>query len=125
MGMSVDQSGRDDHTMGIDHLLGRAMLRLADVDDPVALDGYVADERRLVLASVDRAARDQRVDLTCCRCSRFCCKARCSKIGHGEANAKRQQRASEEAGAGGTGYGQGHLQGKKVARLSGRFVVAG
>ena len=61
----IDEPGADDLAGRVDHALGAGVARQApDLDDPVALDRDVAEERRAARAVRDPAVPDQDVETT-------------------------------------------------------------
>ena len=62
MSMNVDEAGRDNHAPRVDNSLCRGCAGVrADIDDLVAADRNIADERRLIATCVDRPAADDEI----------------------------------------------------------------
>ncbi len=61
MGVRIDEAGGDDHALGVDHAPGAELRHRADIDDPIAAQGDIADIGLAVAAVIDGAALDQHV----------------------------------------------------------------
>ncbi len=59
MRMRIDEAGRDDHAMRVDHARGGARHMRRDLDDMVPLNRHVANERRVGPGIDSAAAQDQ------------------------------------------------------------------
>ena len=62
MAVRVDEARADDPPGGLDHALGALAVDVADRDDPPALDGHVAAERRGARAVDDQRVADEQVE---------------------------------------------------------------